>query len=152
MKRIDVSRDKLAAVGSRVKALRKSLKISQKDFAAFLNISPSYLSEIEHGNSNPGFDFFYKISTACNVSLDYLFHGIGEMMLKDKIKFEEIKEEKEYVRDIVTVDDLLWLIEHSDMFKNTIMGFAAKFNYENEETIKKNIENLRAMEEDKKNE
>ena len=149
MKRIDVSRDKLTAVGGRVKELRKSLKISQKDFAAFLNISSSYLSEIEHGNSNPGFDFFYKISTACNVSLDYLFHGIGEMMLKDKINIEEIDEVREYVRDIVTVEDLLWLIEHSPMSKNTIMGFAAKFNYENEETIKKSIENLRAHDDDK---
>ena len=151
MKRLDISRDKLAAVGGRVKELRKSLKISQKDFSAFLNISASYLSEIEHGNSNPGFDFFYKISTACNVSLDYLFHGIGEMMLRDKINLEEIFDEREYVRDIVTVEDLLWLIEHSAMFKNTIMGFAAKFNYENEEIIKKNIESLRSNEEDKKN-
>ncbi|NIM14522.1 MAG: helix-turn-helix domain-containing protein [Candidatus Aminicenantes bacterium] len=132
----DVSPENLAALGNRIKELRKFFKISQKDFAASLSMANSYLSEIEHGKAYPAFEFFHKISKIYNVNLNYLFHGTGEMFLP-----REKKPEKpiEWIDEIETIDDLLWFMEHSSMFRNSIMGYAAKFLYENEQFLKKNV-------------
>ena len=137
MKKLEISRDSLIALGARVKKTRRALGISQKDFAASLEMSNSYLSEIEHGNAAPGYEFFYKVFLQYQVNPDWLFHGIGGMIREEPVK--TINEEKEYVDNIQTVNDLVWLMEHSTMFKNTMMGFAQKFHYENERIIKKNI-------------
>jgi transcriptional regulator with XRE-family HTH domain len=148
VKKLEISRDSLIALGSRVKKSRKSLGISQKDFAASLEMSGSYLSEIEHGNATPGYEFFYKVSLKYNVSLDYLFHGTGSMIVEGQVKPGNKK--KECVDNIQTFSDVVWLMDHSTMFKNTMMGFAQKFHYENEEIIKKNIK--REQEEANENE
>lgn len=137
VKKLEISRDSLIALGSRVKKTRKALGISQKDFAASLEMSGSYLSEIEHGNATPGFEFFYKASLKYNISLDYLFHGIGNMI--KEIPKEQGNKKQQYVENIQTLNELVWFMERSTMFRNTMMGFAQKFHYENEEIIKKNI-------------
>jgi transcriptional regulator with XRE-family HTH domain len=137
VKKLDIDRESLITLGSRVKKTRKTLGISQKNLAASLEMSGSYLSEIEHGNATPGYEFFYKFSLNYNISLDYLFHGTGSMIVEGPVKPEN--KEKEYVDNLQTVNDLVRLMERSTMFKNTIMGFAQKFHYENEEIIKKNI-------------
>jgi DNA-binding XRE family transcriptional regulator len=48
-----MTREYLLELGKRVKLIRKDLRISQKDFANKINISGSYLSEIESGKSKP---------------------------------------------------------------------------------------------------
>jgi transcriptional regulator with XRE-family HTH domain len=137
VKKLEISRDSLIALGARVKKSRKTLDISQKDFASSLEMSGSYLSEIEHGNATPGYEFFYKVSLKYNISLDYLFHAIGSM-IKERPR-EPGNKQQQYVENIQTLNELVWFMEHSTMFKNTMMGFAQKFHYENEEIIKKNI-------------
>jgi transcriptional regulator with XRE-family HTH domain len=137
VKKLEIDRESLITLGSRVKKTRKTLGISQKDFAASLEMSGSYLSEIEHGNATPGYEFFYKVSLKYNISLDYLFHGIGSMIKEEPV--QPGNKEKQYVENLQTIEDVVWLMEHSTMFKNTMMGFAQKFHYENEEIIKKNI-------------
>lgn len=140
--------ENLKTLGARIKKVRKALRFSQKNFAISLGMSGSYLSEIESGNANPGHDFFFKISTIYHVSLDYLFHGTGEIISAEKIKPAAAK--TDFVDEVEGIDDLLWFLEHSPLFKNTIMGFAAKFHYDNEEIIKRNIEKQRSKSESKK--
>jgi hypothetical protein len=76
-----------------------------------------------------------------NVSLDWLFYGTGKMFLKKKPK-GEIGEDKN-IDDIVSIDDLVWYLEHSNLFNLNVMGFAARFFFENEEHIKKELERQR---------
>ena len=140
VKKLEIERESLISLGSRVKKTRKTLGISQKDFAASLDMSNSYLSEIEHGNATPGYEFFYKVSLKYNISLDYLFHGMGNMI--KEIPKEQRNKQQQYVENIQTLNDLVWFMEHSTMFRNTMMGFAQKFHYENEEIIKKNIKRI----------
>jgi transcriptional regulator with XRE-family HTH domain len=117
------------------------LNIKQKDLAKAMNISAGYLSSIESGNSNASVDFLYHLSAKFKISLDYLFHGTGEMFLQAIPQPPEpAPPGKDFINDIETLDDLVWLTEHSPMFKNTLMGFAAKYFYENENNIKRNIE------------
>ncbi len=140
---------KLKAMGSRIKEMRKRLKITQKEMAKSLGIAGCYLSEIENGRGNPGFKFYFNLSKLYYLSLDYLFHGIGEMFINVKKNISQDK--RNFVDEILSVDDLQWFIEHSPLFKHTIMGFATKFHYENEKSIKRNIKKFKSNQE-KKNE
>jgi len=132
--------DKQAEVGKRVKEIRKSLGLTQKKFAQKIGIGNSYISGIERGFKNPKFDFFFKLALLFNISLDYLFFGIEPMSIKDKIGTK--KDERKYVNDIVTREDLLWFMDHSILFRDTMMSFSSKYQLENEDIIKKNIENF----------
>ena len=138
VKKLEIDRESLINLGSRVKKTRKTLGVSQKDFAASLEMSGSYLSEIEHGNAAPGYEFFYKISLKYNVNPDWLFHGTGTMIREEPVK--PINEEKEYIDNIETVNDVVWFMEHSDIFKYYILGEASRFFSENEETIRRDIQ------------
>ncbi|MDQ1353023.1 MAG: Helix-turn-helix protein, partial [Acidobacteriota bacterium] len=57
-----VDSDTIFDFGNRLKIARGQLHLSQRDFAAQLDIAGSYLSEIEAGKTRPGFEFFYKTS------------------------------------------------------------------------------------------
>jgi transcriptional regulator with XRE-family HTH domain len=116
------------------------LRINQKEFAASLDMSPSYLSTIEGGNGNPGVGFFFRLAVTYNVNLNYIFFGTGEMFQNQNIKKPL---EKKFIDNIETFDDMRWLMENSPMFRNTIMGFGNKFLYENEGIIKRSIEKHR---------
>ncbi len=137
---LKTDKENLEAMGDRLIDVRRKLRISQKEFAASLEMSPSYLSTIESGNGNPGVGFFFKLSMTYNVSLDYLFLGTGEIF---KNRESRKKPGKEFIDTIDTFDDMQWLMENSPMFRNTMIGFSNKFLYENEEIIKINIKNVR---------
>ncbi len=57
--------------GQRLRALRKSRNLSQKVMAAALNVSPAYLSALEHGHrTRPTFDFVQRVIGYFNVIWD----------------------------------------------------------------------------------
>lgn len=147
---INRNRDKLTALGNRIKEIRKKLNISQKDFANSLSMANSYLSEIENGRANPSFEFFYRLSTLYNVNLNYLFHGIDDMFMPREIDKKKSGNQKEWRDDIESVHDLYWFMENSTIVKDTIMGFAAKFFYQNEDIIKRNIKKHREKQDENK--
>jgi hypothetical protein len=76
-----------------------------------------------------------------HVSLDWLFTGKGSMFLKRKLEGET--GEEKYIDEIVSIDDLVWYLEHSNLFNLNVMGYAARFFFENEEHIKKELERKR---------
>ncbi len=135
-------RENLKEIGARIKEIRKALRISQKEMAATLEMANCNLSEIESGKGNPGHSFFYKLSTRFNISLDYLFHNKGEMFTTYRVKREG--DDELIVDHIESIDDLLWYLENSTMFRNQVLGYAAQIRYENEEVIKKDIARKRS--------
>ena len=134
-----MTRDDLIELGKRVRLIRKELHISQKDFAKKINISGSFLSEIEAGKSKPGYDFFYHISKVCNVSLPYVLHGVGVMFtgLDYGPKTTSQEPEDEHIENL---EQLLWYVERSSLLRHNVLGYAAKFLYDNEVAVKKEIE------------
>jgi len=138
-------RENLIAIGNRIKDIRKHLRITQKEMAAQLKMSACYLSEIESGKGNPGHTFFYKLSNRYHVNLNYLFHGDGEMFTRKK--FNKKIGENEHLGEIETIEELYWYLENSTLLRSQLIGFAAKFIYENEEIIRKNIERQCSKEE-----
>jgi transcriptional regulator with XRE-family HTH domain len=138
----------LNVIGKRVKTVREALGMSGKDFARSLNISAPYLSQIERGKkNNPGVSVFYKIARVHNVSLDYLVCGIGDMFIN--AAHQHPGSQREYVDKIETPDDLYWFLENSTFFRNIIMGFAFKLHLENEEIIKRSLNNKKNQDENK---
>ena len=67
--------------GSRLKDIRKSLKLTQADFADKINISVTNLSDIENGKTHPCHDFFYRILKEFKINLNYCLSGEGSMFL-----------------------------------------------------------------------
>ncbi|HLP59777.1 MAG TPA: helix-turn-helix transcriptional regulator [Candidatus Deferrimicrobium sp.] len=136
--------DKLPAAGfgQRVKEIRKVLELSQKDFAGTLEISGTFLSEIENGKYKPGYEFFYNILTKFNVNLHFLLAGTGEMF-NPVIKPAEPKI-KRPSGPITNGEDLIWYIERSPMFMYLVLGYAGKVLYENKPHIDTEIETYEA--------
>lgn len=57
--------------GQRLRDMRQSRKLSQKQMAAALNVSAAYLSALEHGHrAAPSFDFVQRVTGYFNVIWD----------------------------------------------------------------------------------
>jgi HTH-type transcriptional regulator / antitoxin PezA len=142
----------LKALGKRIREIRKRLDITQEAFAASLGISNTYLSGLELGTrTSPAPEIFFNIASNYRVSLNWLFLGVGSMELEPGTTQET--DQRLYVDSIIEPEDLLWFIRHSSLFRDYIMGFAAKFHMDNEDIIKKNIVRIRekSNKEDKSN-
>ena len=69
---IGSSKDKLkSSVGKKLKFLRKSKKITQKQLANRTSLSPSLLSQIENGQIATSLATLDKLSSALNVKISY---------------------------------------------------------------------------------
>ena len=135
-----VSKEELQAFGRRVRSIRKAIRLQQNEFAAGLDLSEGYICQIEKGKANPTYEFFYKLALKYNVSMDYLFYGKGELFFKRKLEVEE----DEGMRDSIdSNDDLLWFMEHSELFRMNIMVEAKRYLYESEENIRRDIQHER---------
>jgi len=63
-------------IGKRIKNKRKKLQLTQEKLSEIIDVSPSYISEIERGNSICSLSTITKISQTLDLSLDYLIFGI----------------------------------------------------------------------------
>jgi len=127
-----------ADMGSRLKEIRRHLKVQQKDMAKTLEVQASYLCDIEAGKGNPGPDFFIKLSSQYNINLHYLLMGSGDMFIQtgpQKVKTEEF----DITDGIDTIEKAAWLMEKSLYFKNMVLGACNKILYNDEEIIRKDI-------------
>lgn len=64
-------------VGSRIKWLRTSNNLNQKEFCDNINLAQSRLSEIESNKTKPSFDTLLAIKETYSVSLDWIASGNG---------------------------------------------------------------------------
>jgi transcriptional regulator with XRE-family HTH domain len=124
-------------LGQRLKLARKELNIQQKEMAADLKMPASYLSEIESGKGNPGPEFFMKLFSEYNISMDYLVLGIGEMFIQTGVRVK--RSGFELSQGIKTIEELAWLMDASTFFKNMVLGAANKILLTDEDTVKTSI-------------
>lgn len=62
-------------LGSRLKNMRQKSGLSLRELARQVNVSPSFVSQIENGKSQPSVATLYAFSRRLNVSVDELFEG-----------------------------------------------------------------------------
>ena len=63
-------------IGKRIQTKRKEIKITQEKLSEIIDVSPSYISEIERGSSICSLATITNIADTLNASLDYLVLGI----------------------------------------------------------------------------
>lgn len=68
-------------IGERIKKLRKTEMLTQKEFAKSLGVSQGYIPSIEKGLKEPSGQLLLSISRAFGVNLEWLKEGKGEMYM-----------------------------------------------------------------------
>lgn len=87
-------------IGSRIKQIRNSAGLNQREFAEILETSSGYISGIESGKNMAGGDFLLRLHNKFNVNLHFLLTGIDlnlEHCLLKNEKPELNEEETELV-------------------------------------------------------
>ena len=64
-------------IGNRIRIKRKEMKLTQEKLSEFIDVSPSYISEIERGSSICSLQTISNIAITLNTNLDYLVFGIN---------------------------------------------------------------------------
>jgi transcriptional regulator with XRE-family HTH domain len=128
----------LEIFGQRLKEVRQQLKLLQKDFAASLEVSGSFLSEIEKGKANPGFDVLRKMYLIYNVNLHYLLGGQGEPFI-DKTEASvspstAIGHEKEKLHE------LIFYIENAPVVRYAVYEFFSNYLYKNKGMVEEDMQ------------
>ena len=130
----------LAEIGQRLIKVREHLGLKQNQLAADVGLSPSYLSDIEKGKSNPGFNFLMRLYRKYKVSIDWLLFNEGAMFCgsgpgeSDRLPGFDFGDQTE------TVLQMLEIMKRSPFYLNFLLSQHIKFSYENEETIGKDLE------------
>lgn len=64
-------------IGKRIQDKRKKLKMTQEKLAEKIDVSPSYISEIERGTSICSLAVLVNIAEILNLNLDNLVNGVN---------------------------------------------------------------------------
>ncbi len=70
-------RDAIMSVGAELRTRRLAAGLSLRQFARDLGVSPSFISQMENGKSQPSVATLYMICSALDVSIDELFSKAG---------------------------------------------------------------------------
>ncbi len=68
-------KDAMEHLGPRLKDIRSQKGISLREVSRLLSVSPSFLSQIENGKSQPSVATLYSIAKLLNISVDSLFEA-----------------------------------------------------------------------------
>ena len=86
--------------GSRLKMLRKELKMTQEQLAAELNIGADHLGKIEVGNRGISIDLLLDLSEKLNVSINFLIKGNEDRSPQAQILISKMRELLDQLEDI----------------------------------------------------
>lgn len=125
-------------VGSRIRNIRKTLKLNQKEFGKRLTISDASLSEIETGKFKPGFDVLMNLVTEFNVNLYYVFFGKGEMFLDPTVSLSGRIEE--FAVNVNHVRKFLYHFERSPFIQYAVLTQFREMLIKNKEIISQDLE------------
>jgi DNA-binding XRE family transcriptional regulator/quercetin dioxygenase-like cupin family protein len=73
----DDSAEPVSTLGARLKRVRQQSGLSLREVARQLGVSPSFVSQLENGKSQPSVATLYSISQLLDVSIDQLFSTDG---------------------------------------------------------------------------
>ncbi len=78
----EVEKEFFTNIRTRLKSLRKELKITQREFGESAGIDRRYVAKVECGSQNPSFKFLRSVSIRHKISLDWLLYGVGETFVQ----------------------------------------------------------------------
>lgn len=137
------------SLGNRIKTLRKSEGLTQKDFSKRLLISQSYLSGLENGNEIPTNKFIKLICLEFGIRESWLLNGDGKMY--DDV-YENNKDTLAEVSNSALLKIMTLLSTHSNVeygfyaycldFVATILSQASSYDENSKLTYLELIQNL----------
>lgn len=80
--------DSVAHLGSRLKEIRLKTGLSLREIARQLNVSPSFVSQIENGKSQPSVSTLYEMAKLLSVPVDVLFQSSGDPVVNSQKSYE----------------------------------------------------------------
>jgi transcriptional regulator with XRE-family HTH domain len=125
------------SIGQRLKLIRTTLNLSQREFAGDLNISSSSICSIESGKGLPRHDVIYNLAAKFNVNIYFLLHGTGEMFMTDLLK--QRIESGEFKPHTGFLKEFLKYVRASSVVRYEMMNYFWKYFIENEGLIEKEI-------------
>ena len=129
-----------AGVGKRLIMVREHLGLKQKQMAADLDLSSSYISDIEKGKSNPAFNFLMRLYRKYRVSLDWLLFEEGDMFCGIGLKEKGRLPEFDFGDQTERVIEMLDIMDKSPFFLTHMISQYIKSSYENDKIISKELE------------
>ncbi len=129
--------------GERVTAVRKRLGMNQVQFGESLDKTNSYICQIESGKARPTVIFCFSLIETHNVNPVFLFKGTGNMCLPEAGDTGEGRPPGGEDRDldmIRSVEDLNWLMDRSNYFRNAVLFLSAEYHLKHKESIKASLE------------
>lgn len=75
-------------IGKRIRIKRKEMCLTQEKLSELIDVSPTYISEIERGTSISSLATIAKLSNVLELNLDYLVFGITN--INSNTTFSEI--------------------------------------------------------------
>lgn len=80
--------------GSRISAIRKALRLTQKELSTITQYEQGHISRIESNQTVPSFEFVENILKAHpEISLDFIIHGEGEIFNQSQITFSKTQKD-----------------------------------------------------------
>ena len=76
-------------IQNRLKIIRKTTGITQREFASKLGVSHTYISELEGGRRTPSKLFMVAVEHVFGVNQSWLAAGKGEKYIKERMVFTE---------------------------------------------------------------
>ena len=129
-------------VSERIKEIRASLNLTQKELSSRLKVSNSTLSDVEKDKYNPNFELIRGLVDVFKVNIYYLLFGEGEMFIdpgKDQFRqLQGLANRNEGIRKF------LHYFEHSAIFRYIIMSNAEEVLVENFKRIDKEMKAKKA--------
>jgi len=136
----------LAGVGKRLIRVREHLGLKQKQMAKDLDLSSSYISDIEKGKSNPAFNFLMRLYRKYRVSLDWLLFEEGDMFCGIGLKEKGRLTEFDFGDQTERVIEMLDIMDKSPFFLTHMISQYIKSSYEQEKIIIKDLEKYKKKE------
>lgn len=134
------------SVGKTLKEIRKQRNLTQAELANKINISRSYLSDIENERKHPSVKTTQELAKKLNVTVNYLSSGIkmyGDLTDEEKreqfLKLNKELAHKNTTREETLKNDLLELIK-TDLHYLDVHFLNNAYNFY--ETEKENEDNL----------
>ncbi|ADQ04022.1 helix-turn-helix domain protein [Caldicellulosiruptor owensensis OL] len=125
-------RKRLEEFGLKIRILREEKRISQKELAKRLEISPQALANYEKGKRMPGINILVRLSEELDVSIDFLL-GLTDIR---KPKSRMVKEHLEMLENIQEKEEILSLIEELSNWEPEAVKIIERFL----KRVRKNVE------------
>ena len=109
-------------IGKRMRMLRKSLNLTQKQFAHYISgqVDQAYIGKIERGHQYPSIKMLEKIAKSYGVSINYFFGEDGKnvgilIQIRDAVLAWTLRTQDMLSRSTQEIDDVVRVILEQSM-------------------------------------